>query len=153
MGPTDITMDRIVTERGVIDCARARREGDWLRLRNMAFYGHHGAYAHEREAGIRLAIDVDLRLDLQVPGHTDDLVATVDYPAIYRLIAHLQSTQSFHLLESLATRVADAILAEFPAVAETRLRIRKFNPPVGGPMDAFEVELGRERTDWSRPER
>lgn len=153
MGALDLSVDRVVTEHGVIDCAQARRDGDWLRLHDMAFYGHHGAYEHEREAGIRLAIDVDLRLDLQVPGHTDDLTATVNYPAIYALIARLQSTQSFHLLEAMATRVTEAILAEFPAVAETRIRIRKFNPPVGGPMDAFEVELIRTRPNWTRPTR
>jgi 5-formyltetrahydrofolate cyclo-ligase len=151
MGATDLPVDLLVTECGVVNCAQARRDGDWLRLRNLTFYGHHGAHEHERLSGIRLAIDVDLRLDLQVPGHTDDLATTVNYPAIYGLIAHIQSSRSFHLLESLATRIADAILAEFPAIAETRLRVRKFNPPVGGAMDAFEVELIRERPDWTRP--
>lgn len=151
MGENDIPMDVLVTEHGVIDCALARRETDWLRLRDMTFYGHHGAHEHERLTGIRLAIDADLRLDLQAPGLTDDLTTTVDYPAIYGLIAAIQSGQSFHLLESLATRIADTILAEFPAVAEIRVRVRKFHPPVGGPLDAFEVELARERSDWTRP--
>jgi len=153
MGPTDIPLDLLVTERGAIDCALARREGDWLRLRDMTFYGHHGAHEHERLTGIRLAIDADLRLDLQAPGLTDDLTTTVDYPAIYGLIASIQSGQSFHLLESLAARIADTVLAEFPAVAEIRVRVRKFHPPVGGPLDAFEVELARERMDWTRPRR
>ncbi|HOF89564.1 MAG TPA: 5-formyltetrahydrofolate cyclo-ligase [Armatimonadota bacterium] len=153
MGATDIPMDLLVTEGGVIDCALARRAPDWLRLRDMTFYGHHGAHEHERLTGIRLAIDADLRLDVQAPGLTDDLTTTVDYPAIYGLIAAIQGGQSFHLLESLAARIADAVLAEFPAIAEIRVRVRKFHPPVGGPLDAFEVELARERPDWTRPRR
>jgi 5-formyltetrahydrofolate cyclo-ligase len=144
-GPTDQPVTWIVTEDGVLDCTQGRRADDWLRLRNMVFHGRHGAHPHEREHGLRLAMDVELRLDLQVPGLTDDLTRTVDYPAIYRLIEGLQCAQSFTLLEALAARAAAAILDAYPAVAEVIVRARKFHPPVGGLMDAFEAEVRRGR--------
>lgn len=141
----DVPMDLIVTEAGVIDCVQARVTTDHLRLRKMAFIGHHGAYAHEREHGIRLEVDLDLRLDLQLPGLTDMLETAVDYPRVYRLIQRIQSERECTLLESLAARIAQAILQEFPVVCAVTVAVRKFNPPVGGLLDAFEVEITRER--------
>lgn len=141
----DIPMQFIVTEQGVIDCARGRRATDHLRLRNIQCYGHHGAFAEERAQGIRLAFDIDLRLDLQLPGITDELTTTVNYPAIYQLLMEIQSAQPFNLLEALADRTAAAILATFPQVVEVTVCARKFNPPVGGILDAFEAEVTRSR--------
>ena len=149
----DIPVDLLATERGVLDCARSRQAGDHLRLRNMIFYGHHGAFPEERERGIRLAMDVDLRLDLQWPGRTDELAATVNYPAVYRLIQQVQSTRQFTLFETMVEQVATEILAQFPPVREVTVTARKFNPPVGGLLDAFEVEILRARPGWERPRR
>jgi len=146
----DVPMDLIVTEQGVIDCARGQRGADHLRLRNMNFYGHHGAFPQEREHGIRFAVDVDLRIDLQLPGLTDNLATTVNYPAVYRLIQRIQSARQFTLFEAMAEHIADALLEEFPAVREVTVVARKFNPPVGGPMDAFEVEMTRSRPTWMK---
>lgn len=149
-GEHDRPMNLIVTEQGVIDCARGWRSTDRLRLRNMHFYGHHGAFPQEREHGIRFAVDVDLRIDLQLPGMTDNLATTVDYPAIYRLIQRLQSARQFVLFEAMAEQIAGAILDEFPAVLEVTVVARKFNPAVDGPMDAFEVEITRSRPEWMK---
>lgn len=144
----DIPMDVIVTEYGPIDCRQGQQATDHLRLRNMVFYGHHGVFTHEREQGIRLAVDVDLRLDLQLPGLTDNLTTTVDYPAVYQLINRIQSEQAFALFEALVEQIAIAILRDFTAVAEVTVTARKFNPPVGGLIDAFEVEITRTRPAW-----
>jgi len=144
----DEPMDLIATECGIIDCARGQQRCDHLRLRNMNFYGHHGAFPQEREHGIRFAVDIDLRLDLQWPGLTDDLSTTVNYPVVYRMIQRLQSDRQFTLFEAMAEHIADALLEEFPIVLEVTVVARKFNPPVGGPMDAFEVEITRSRPAW-----
>ncbi len=141
----DIPMDFLVTEHGVIDCAQARMPIDHLHLHNMVIYGHHGAFPHEREQGLRIAFDVDLRIDLQLAGVTDALGHTVNYPLIYQLIEKVQRKEQYHLLETLAARVAAAILDDFPTVAAVTIKVSKFNPPVGGLMDSFEVEITRER--------
>lgn len=151
--PHDIPMDLLVMECGVIDCRRGQRHTDHLRLRNIQCMGAHGVLPEERAHGIRLAFDIDLRLDLQTPGRTDDLATAVNYPAVYQLVQRVQSAREYLLLEALAEHVADAILAEFPPVAEVTIAVRKFNPPVGGLLDAFEVELSRSRPPWLLPTR
>jgi len=147
----DMPMDLIATEVGLIDCARGQQASDRLRLRNMLFHGHHGAFPEERAQGIRLAVDLDLRLDLQLPGLTDDLTTTVDYPAVYRLIDRVQSEREFSLFEALVEQMALAVLQEFPIVAKVTIAARKFHPPIGGLMDSFEVEISRSRPLWMRP--
>ncbi|HEY3417376.1 MAG TPA: 5-formyltetrahydrofolate cyclo-ligase [Armatimonadota bacterium] len=144
----DMPMDIVITELGTVDCGQGQLATDHLRLRNMVFYGHHGAFPQERAQGIRLALDIDMRLDLQVPGLTDDLATTVNYPEVYRLIDLLQSGREFSLFEALAEQIAGAILAQFPTVAEVTVTARKFHPPVGGLLDAFEVEVTRSRPAW-----
>lgn len=146
----DMPMDLIVTEAGVVDCLRGQMAGDHLRLRNMIFYGHHGAFPHEQEQGIRLAVDVDMRLDLQAAGITDHLATSVNYPLVYRLIQRIQSERAFTLFEALADHIATAILREFASVVEATVTARKFNPPIGGLMDAFEVVVTRSRSVWMR---
>ncbi|MHB9026235.1 MAG: 5-formyltetrahydrofolate cyclo-ligase [Armatimonadota bacterium] len=147
----DMPMDLVVTELGTVDCGQGQLATDHLRLRNMIFYGHHGAFPQERAQGIRLAMDVDMRLDLQVPGLTDDLVTTVNYPEVYGLIDRIQSEREFSLFEAMAEQVAGAILAQFPTVAEVTVTARKFHPPVGGLLDDFEVEVTRTRPAWMAP--
>lgn len=144
----DMPMDLIVTEAGTVDCLRGQAAGDHLRMRNIIFYGHHGAFPQEREQGIRLAVDVDMRLDLQAAGITDNLAASVNYPLVFQLIQRIQSEREFILFESLADHMATAILREFPVVAEVTVSARKFNPPIGGLMDAFEVEVTRSHSAW-----
>lgn len=147
----DMPMDLIVTEYGPIDCGKGQQANDHLRLRNMVFFGHHGAFPQEREQGIRLAVDIDLRLDLQVPGLTDNLATTVNYPAVYQLVNRIQTEREFALFETLVEQIALAILQDYTAVAEVTVTARKFNPPVGGLLDAFEVEISRTRPAWMRP--
>jgi 5-formyltetrahydrofolate cyclo-ligase len=143
--PHDIPMHAIATEAGLINCRLAQRAGDHLRLRNIPCHGYHGVYPEERAQGVSLAFDIDLRLDLQWPGLTDELAHAVDYPAVYRLVQRVQSAGSVALLETLAERIAAAILQDFPSVAEVGVTVRKLQPPVGGPMDAVEISITRGR--------
>jgi 5-formyltetrahydrofolate cyclo-ligase len=144
----DVPMHALATEGGVIDCLRAQRASDHLRLRNLQCYGYHGAFPAEREQGIRLAFDLDLRLDLQGPGLSDALPDTVNYPAIVALVQRIQCAQSVNLLETLAEQIARAILAEHRTVQEVTITVRKFQPPVGQLLDVFEVEITRARSLW-----
>lgn len=117
---------------------------DRIRLVNMHFYGHHGVDSSERRLGGRFTLDVELVRDLSEAGRTDDLTQTVDYKAVYDLIAGIETGKEYLLLEALAHDVAEAILAQFD-VEEVTLRVRKQSVPLGGLIDYAEVEITRER--------
>ena len=115
---------------------------DRLILRNMVFYGYHGAYTAERELGERIEVDLELRMDLREAGAQDDLDHSVNYVELYTLVKTIVEEQEFNLVEGLAEAIARQVL-EVSAAGEVRVRVRKPQPPVGGIMDAFEVEVLR----------
>ncbi|MDP6495393.1 MAG: dihydroneopterin aldolase, partial [Dehalococcoidia bacterium] len=45
----------------------------------MVFYGYHGVNPQEKELGQSFVVDVELEVELTVPGRSDDLKDTVDY--------------------------------------------------------------------------
>ncbi|MBM3472446.1 MAG: dihydroneopterin aldolase [Armatimonadetes bacterium] len=116
---------------------------DRITLHNMHFYGHHGVGAAERDLGGRFSFDIELVRDLTRPGETDDLSDTVDYQAVYDLVAQIQR-RGFCLLEALALNIARGILETFD-VDEVTVRARKQSVPLGGLIDCAEVEVTRTR--------
>jgi 7,8-dihydroneopterin aldolase/epimerase/oxygenase len=119
---------------------------DRIRLVNMTFYGYHGVSAAEKETGRRYEVDCELTVDLAEPGKTDRLKDTIDYAAVYDLIADIVQNRSFSLLEGLAARLATDILEHF-GVIEVTVDVRKIMPPINGQMDYIEVEVTRRQTD------
>jgi dihydroneopterin aldolase len=94
--------------------------------------------------GRKFYIDVELTLDLQPAGGSDDLNRTIDYAAVYGLIREIEAGKQYSLLEALAEDIARTILERFPA-QQVVVRTRKSEVPVGGLMDYAEVEITRTR--------
>lgn len=117
---------------------------DIIRIHNMSFYGYHGVDASERDLGGRFNVDVEMSLDLGPAGVSDAIDDTVDYKAVYDLVAGIQSSNSFQLLEAFAHAVAEGILASF-TVEQVTVRVRKASVPLGGLIDHAEVEITRQR--------
>ena len=115
---------------------------DRIRLRNMVFYTYNGVFAAEKELGQRLEVDVELRLNLAAPGANDDLDLSINYTDVYTLIREILEEHEFNLLEAIAERIANDLLAAHDLVS-VLVAVRKPNPPVGGPMDYAEVEIER----------
>ena len=83
-----------------------------------------GIYDWERKIRQPLLFDIEMGFDNRVPAASDDIADTLDYKAVSkRLIAYV-SASSFGLVETLAERCVELILAEFP-VAQLRLKLSK----------------------------
>lgn len=116
---------------------------DRLRLNNMVFYGYHGVFAAEREMGQRYEVDLELWMDLHAVGRQDDLDAGVNYVEVYTLVKEVVAEREYRLVEAVAEAIAGEILSAFPAEAVT-VRVRKPQPPAGGLLDSFEIEIHRQ---------
>ena len=83
-----------------------------------------GIYGWERQVKQALFLNLEMPCDCARSAHTDAIADTVDYKAVTkRVIAYVEASE-FQLIETLADRVANLILAEF-GVAWVRLRINK----------------------------
>lgn len=111
----------------------------------MRFEGHHGVSDAERAAPQPFEVDVDIVLDLRPAGRSDDLERTVDYSAVFALVAGIVERGSFHLLEAMAEAIAGAILAKQPPAAAVVVRVRKMRPPIDGALAWAGVEIRRAR--------
>ena len=117
---------------------------DHIRILGLEVFGHHGVTPEEQTVGRAFAIDVEVALDLRAAGRTDELSATADYGALCALVAHLNDTGPYRLLEAFAERIASEVLTRF-SVDEVTVRVRKPHPPVGMVVHATEVEITRRR--------
>lgn len=113
-------------------------------LENIRLYGYHGASENERELGQRFEIDVELIADLSEAVKSDSMKKTVDYEKVYRLVESEVVNQKYHLLETMADKIARDILDQFDAL-EVIVRVRKPSVPIAGAIDHVEIEVTRAR--------
>ena len=83
-----------------------------------------GVTEEERARPQELVIDLELETDTREAARTDDLGSSVDYAAVWRCMAETAGRQPYALVETLAERIAAALLAGFP-VRAVRVRVRK----------------------------
>lgn len=118
---------------------------DRISLSNMAFFAHHGVAPQERRLGQRFFVDLDFYLDLQPAAQADDYSKTVCYAAVYKTVEAVMTGAPLNLIETLAERIAQAVLGEFPTIDGVRITIRKPSAPVPGVLDRAAVEISRRR--------
>jgi len=115
-----------------------------IALEGLEFFAFHGYYDEEQKIGNKYGVDLHLKTDLHAAGASDKLAETVNYEVLYRLtLAEMQ--QPARLLEHLAHRILDRVMAEFPQVRRARVSVSKFNPPLGGICQRARVTLSRKR--------
>ena len=115
---------------------------DRIRIEGMVFEGRHGVHEHEQRNTQPFEVDLELVLDLEPAGRTDDLDLTIDYSAVFETCRRLVETTSFRLIEALAQRIADEVLATYHPHQVT-VRIRKPAVDLGGTFRAVGVEIVR----------
>jgi len=115
-----------------------------IELRGLRVMGTHGALAEEQTKPQPFEIDLDVELDMSAALASDDVEDTVDYGAVVSLAERVVATEHFNLLEALAGRIADAVLADERVTAVT-VTVRKLRPPVAADLATAGVRLTRRR--------
>lgn len=111
-----------------------------ITIKDMRFYAHHGCFEQERAIGTHFRVDLSFTTDTKKAEVSDNIADTVSYLDVYQVVkAEMMKTS--HLLEHVARRVGEKVLADFPAVESVTVKVSKLNPPLGGQMDSVSVEL------------
>lgn len=106
----------------------------------MRFYAHHGCFQQERAIGTHFTVDIVFNTDTSRAEQSDNIADTVSYLDVYQIVKR-EMQQPSNLLEHVARRVGEAVLREFPAVSDIKMKVSKMNPPLGGQMHSVSVEL------------
>lgn len=115
---------------------------DYIRVKGMRFFAHHGVHEEEILDGQPFEIDVELGCDLSRAGSSDDLSRTCDYAGIYQIVSEIIDSRRFNLIEALAEEISDRVLDWFPYCI-VKVAVRKPKAPLPGDFDYAEVELHR----------
>ena len=98
---------------------------DSVFIEGMRLAAHIGVTAEERDTPQVLRFDITLLCDLHRAGESDDVNDSIDYGAVYRQVVDVVESTPCALLEFLAARIADALLAKFPACEQASVRVGK----------------------------
>ena len=102
-----------------------RASEDRILLEGMVLYGRHGTLPAERDLGQPFVVDVELRCDLRPAGLSDDLTQTVDYGEVHRQAKEIVEGPPVNLTETVAERIAAAILEHHPPVEVVKVKVAK----------------------------
>jgi len=109
-----------------------------VHVRGLEVHGRHGVLPAERALGQRFVVDLDIDLAHARAAGSDDLADTVDYAALAAAVAELLAGEPVALLEHLAARIADRVLAE-PHAEAVAVTVRK--PHVAIPQVVAETAV------------
>lgn len=120
---------------------------DRILLEGMVFHGRHGTLPAERELGQPFIVDIELRLDLQGAGLSDDLTQTVDYSEVHRQAKEIVEGPPVNLTETVAERIAGAVLQDHPMVEAVGVKVAKPHVRLGDTvLTNSAVEIVRRRS-------
>lgn len=123
---------------------------DTIRLTGVRADGTHGVLDFEHARPQPFVVDTVLHVDLTRAGHTDDLNDTVNYGLVAERIVEIIHGPHVDLIERLAARIADAILAQHPLVTAVDVTVHKPNAPISVPFADVAVSISRTRDDMDR---
>jgi 7,8-dihydroneopterin aldolase/epimerase/oxygenase len=102
---------------------------DLISLTGLRVYGRHGVLPEERRDGQDFVIDVQLTVDTRGAALSDDLTDTVDYATLADHLAAVVAGEPVNLIETLASRLADACLTD-DRVISAQVTVRKPGAPI-----------------------
>ncbi|MFC8501525.1 2-amino-4-hydroxy-6-hydroxymethyldihydropteridine diphosphokinase [Pedococcus sp. NPDC057267] len=117
---------------------------DQIVLKGISARGHHGVLDFEKRDGQVFVVDVTMDVDLAPAGSSDDLADTVNYAEVAADVVALVEGEPLDLIEALAARIADRVLAR-PLVEAVEVTVHKPEAPVGVPFSDVQVVVSRER--------
>jgi dihydroneopterin aldolase len=119
-------------------------DGDRIELRGLRLTARVGVLDFEQTQDQPVEVDVDLFVDLDAAGHSDDLTDTVDYGAVCAAVEGA-AREPVALLERLATSMVESVLTVDPRIQAVDLAVRKLRPPVPQHLATSGVRVVRRR--------
>ncbi len=119
-------------------------QSDEIVLTGLTVFGRHGVYDHERTDGQDFTIDLRLRMPLRAAAESDDVADTVHYGELAERVAAVVAGEPVDLIETLAQRIADVVLAD-DRVRSVVVTVHKPHAPIALTFEDVAVTVHRSR--------
>ena len=117
---------------------------DRIELRGLRARGFHGVFDFERAQGQDFLVDAVLELDLAPAAGSDDVADTVHYGEVAERLVGIVTGEPVNLIETLATRLVEACLADTRVRAAT-VTVHKPQAPIPHAFTDVAVTVRRTR--------
>jgi dihydroneopterin aldolase len=121
-------------------------DGDTITLTGLTVFGRHGVYPDERRDGQDFVVDLQLSVDTRPAAASDDVADTVHYGLLADEVAAIVGGEPVDLLETLAARIAGAVL-EHERVRRVTVTVHKPQAPIAVTFSDVSVSITRTRDD------
>jgi dihydroneopterin aldolase len=115
---------------------------DSITLTGLRIDAHHGVFDFERANGQEFVVDVTVWLDFRQAAAGDDLTRTIHYGDLAVEVADAVRRDPVDLIETLAERIADVVLAH-DAAERVRVTVHKPAAPIEIPFADVSVQIER----------
>jgi len=115
-----------------------------IRLEGIRFRARHGASRAERDLPQDFVVHLDVVLPVALLPRADTRARVFDYDKLASLVVDEGTRTSYRLLETMADRLIERVLADTPALSVT-VQVKKFGPPTSASVDAVAIELTARR--------
>ena len=114
-----------------------------IAIEGMKFYAFHGYYPEEQLIGTEFMVDVYVGVNISTAAESDQLTDTVNYETIFR-ISKAEMSKKSKLIEHVAQRIMNKIKTFYANIESLKIRISKFNPPLGSTVNRTFIELSED---------
>jgi len=118
-----------------------------VKVKNIRVYAYHGCMVEEGKIGSEYRVDVSVKANLTPSANSDDLMDTVDYVHLNKIVKEEMAIRA-KLLEHVTLRMMKRIFKEIPLVDKAKVSVSKINPPIGGNVALVSVVLKKSRKDF-----
>src|SRR5262245_24917033 len=118
---------------------------DEITLTGVRAFGRHGVFEHERRDGQYFVVDATLYVDTKRAAASDEVADTVHYGEAAERIAALVEGEPLNLIEALADRIAQDLLASFELARMVAVTVHKPDAPIPVPFTDVSVTVRRGR--------
>ena len=108
----------------------------------MKFHAYHGCFDFEKRDGNTFLVSVEMDLDTDISGKTDNLEDTLNYQEVYDVAKREMEIPS-NLLEHVGQRILDTLINEFTKLKSVKVKLSKLNPPLGGEVESVSIEISK----------
>ena len=112
----------------------------FIHINDIRLHARHGVLPQERLTGNDYSIDTRIGYDISRAMLSDNVADTLNYAEVYNTIKEEMLTPS-RLIEHVAGRIANRLIAEHSEITTIILRITKLNPPMGADCAGAGVEI------------
>ena len=117
---------------------------DKIKINNLEIFCNHGVFPEENVLGQKFLVSAVLYTDIRPAGLSDDLTKSIHYGDICNFIEKFMKNHTFKLIETVAERLATALLTETKNLEKIELEIKKPWAPILLPIEYVSVRIERE---------